>query len=312
MNVSCPFNYTGGKFKLLEQIQPLFSEGDVFLDLFSGGGNVGINSSSKTVYFNDINENLIYLIKYIRDTEKNILFEKIDDIIAKYDLSNASLNGYSFYNCDSSKGLGKYNKNKFLKLRKDFNSNILNGEIDYAQLYVLIVYSFNNQIRFNKKGEFNLPVGKRDFNSRMRKKLELFSEKIKNKDVHFLTKNFRNISLEKFPSKTFIYCDPPYLVTDATYNENGMWAESDEKDLLAFLDNASEQGFKFALSNVLESKNRRNHILDKWIETRGYNCHYLSKSYSNSNYHRKNKQSVSVEVLVTNYVTDRTDVNDKK
>ncbi len=26
MNIPCPFNYTGGKFKLLEQLQPLFDE----------------------------------------------------------------------------------------------------------------------------------------------------------------------------------------------------------------------------------------------------------------------------------------------
>ena len=59
INISCPFNYIGGKFKLLEQLQPLFLEKDVFLDLFAGGGNVGINSSSSKVIFNDLNEKLI-------------------------------------------------------------------------------------------------------------------------------------------------------------------------------------------------------------------------------------------------------------
>ena len=57
INISCPFNYTGGKFKLLDQIQPLLNEKEVFLDLFAGGGNVGINSSSSKVIFNDSNEN---------------------------------------------------------------------------------------------------------------------------------------------------------------------------------------------------------------------------------------------------------------
>ena len=195
-------------------------------------------------------------------------------------------------------------EDKFLKLRSDYNAKILTGIIDYAMLYVLIVYSFNNQLRFNRRGEYNLPVGKRDFNVKMRRKLELFSEKIKTKDVHFFTKNFRDIPLEDFPSSTFIYCDPPYLITDATYNENGMWNESDERDLLSFLDKAHEKGFRFALSNVLESKNKKNDILGLWIEKNGYKCHYLNKSYSNSNYHRKNKKSISVEVLVTNYVVD--------
>lgn len=301
MNISCPFNYTGGKFKLLKQLQPLFDEKEVFLDLFAGGGNVGINCSSSKVIFNDSNEKLIDLIEFIKDIDTDVLLKQIDNIIEVYGLSNSSLYGYSYYDCNSSKGLADYNKEKFFKLRDDFNNKIINGEIDYSMLYVLIVFSFNNQVRFNQKGLFNLPVGKRDFNSKMRSKLILFSEELKSKDSQFMKKDFRDISLNDLSSSTFIYCDPPYLITNATYNENGMWTESDEKDLLDFLDLANGKGFKFALSNVLESKNKKNSILDDWIKEKGYYCNFLNKSYSNSNYHRKNKDSVSEEVLITNY-----------
>lgn len=303
-NISCPFNYIGGKFKLLEQLQPLFDKKEVFLDLFSGGGNVGINSSSAKIIFNDLNDKLIDLIKFIKDTDTDVLLKQIDDIIERYDLSNTSLYGYSYYNSDSSIGLSEYNKGRFLKLREDFNNKVLSKEIDYSMLYVLMVFSFNNQIRFNQKGLFNLPVGKRDFNSKMRNKLMLFSEKLKSKDIQFMKKDFRKISLEAFSKDTFIYCDPPYLITNATYNENGMWTEKEEKDLLKFLDEANEKGFRFALSNVLKSKNKKNDILYNWIESNGYYCNRLNKSYSNSNYHRKNKNSISEEVLITNYPVD--------
>ena len=304
MNISCPFNYIGGKFKLLEQMQPLFNESGVFLDLFAGGGNVGINSSSSKVIFNDLNEKLINLIKYIKDHSTDVLLKKIDDIIVEYDLSNTSLYGYTYYGCNSSTGLAEYNKEKFLKLRDDFNSKVLIGEIDYIRLYVLMVYSFNNQIRFNRKGQFNLPVGKRDFNSKMRSKLVLFSEELKKKDAQFMKSDFREISLDSLSQNTFIYCDPPYLITNATYNENGMWSDDDEKDLLNYLDEAHKKGFKFALSNVLRCKNKTNEILYNWMENNEYYCHYLNKSYSNSNYHRKEKESVSEEVLITNYPID--------
>ena len=303
-NISCPFNYTGGKFKLLEQLQPLFDKKEVFLDLFSGGGNVGINSSSAKIIFNDLNDKLIDLIKFIKDTDTDVLLKQIDDIIERYDLSNTSLYGYSYYNSDSSIGLSEYNKGRFLKLREDFNNKVLSKEIDYSMLYVLMVFSFNNQIRFNQKGLFNLPVGKRDFNSKMRNKLMLFSEELKSKDIQFIKKDFREISLDDFSQDTFIYCDPPYLITNATYNENGMWTEKEEKDLLKFLDEANEKGFRFALSNVLKSKNKKNDILYNWIESNGYYCNRLNKSYSNSNYHRKNKNSISEEVLITNYPVD--------
>ena len=301
VHISCPFNYTGGKFKLLKQLQPLFDEKEVFLDLFAGGGNVGINSSSTKIIFNDSNEKMIDLIEFIKETNTDILLKHIDNIIDEYGLSNTALYGYSYYDCNSIRGLAKYNKEGFLKLRDAFNAKIITGETDYLMLYVLMVFSFNNQIRFNKKGLFNLPVGKRDFNSKMRSKLVLFSEELKSKDVQFMRKDFRDISLDDFSRETFIYCDPPYLITNATYNENGMWTEIEEKALLQFLDAANAKKFSFALSNVLVSKNNRNEILHNWIESKGYYCHYLNKSYSNSNYHRKNKNSISEEVLITNY-----------
>lgn len=50
----------------------------------------------------------------------------------------------------------------------------------------MIVYSFNNQIRFNSKGEFNLPVGKRDFNQRMESKLIDFIDTIKTRLTVFM------------------------------------------------------------------------------------------------------------------------------
>lgn len=116
-NISCPFNYIGGKFKLLDQMQPYFREREVFLDLFAGGGNVGINSSSSKVIFNDTNERLMDLIRFIGDTETEVLLKTFDDIIQRYHLSDTSSYGYSHYHCDSSKGLAKYNKDKFLRQR---------------------------------------------------------------------------------------------------------------------------------------------------------------------------------------------------
>ena len=65
-----------------------------------------------------------------------------------------------------------------------------------------------------------------------------------------------------------------------------------------------KKGLKFALSNVLESKNKENKILKDWILENNFYCNYLKKDYSNSNYQRKAKNSISVEVLVTNYNTD--------
>lgn len=63
--IASPLNYTGGKFKLLPQILPLFPKKiDTFVDLFCGGCNVGLNVKSKKIIYNDINEKLIKLCKF--------------------------------------------------------------------------------------------------------------------------------------------------------------------------------------------------------------------------------------------------------
>ena len=170
-------------------------------------------------------------------------------------------------------------------------------------LYVIIVYAFNNQIRFNSKGEFNLPVGKRDFNQKMKEKLSSFIDRIKSQNCIFSCKDFREFNISTLTNNDFVYVDPPYLITCATYNEQGGWDEQCEKDLLAFLDKLSENKIRFALSNVLRSKGKQNDILIAWIEKNKdkYNAIHLNYSYSNSNYQTKDKTSETEEVLIINY-----------
>lgn len=299
-----PLNYTGGKFKLLPQILPLFPKNiDTFVDLFCGGCSVGLNVDCKKVIYNDLDEHLLYLYNTFKNLDKESTFEWIYQIIEKYNLSDVSKNGYEYYGCDSSKGVGYYNKDKFLKLRSDFNSKTSEDYYYYVMLYVIIVYAFNNQIRFNSKGEYNLPVGKRDFNKKMEDKLSAFIDRIKEQNCVFTCKDFRDFDINALSMNDFVYVDPPYLITCATYNEQGGWNEQDEKDLLSFLDALNKNNIRFALSNVLRSKGKENTILISWLEQNSeeYKINYLNYSYSNSNYQTKDKSSPSEEVLITNY-----------
>lgn len=305
--IQSPLNYTGGKFKLLPQILPLFPKNiNTFVDLFCGGCNVGINIDCESVIYNDLNENLLYLYNTFKNLDKQSVFEWIYEIINTYGLSLVSDKGYDYYKCDSSKGLGSYNKESFLRLRADFNEKKKKGNYDYyyyVMLYVIIVYAFNNQIRFNSNGEFNLPVGKRDFNKKMQQKLSDFIDKIKEQNCKFTCLDFRQFDIDTLGSNDFVYVDPPYLITCATYNEQGGWSETDEKDLLRFLDSLNEKGLRFALSNVLRSKGKENTILIEWLDKNKdkYRAINLNYSYSNSNYQTKDKTSNSEEVLIINY-----------
>jgi len=264
---------------------------------------VGINMNCSKVLFNDANPYLMGLIQIFQKRTKEEVFENIYRIIDTYGLSKASENGYDYYNCISSQGLGSYNKEPYNALRSDFNQMEEQNDDYYFMLYVIIIYSFNNQIRFNRKGEFNLPVGKRDFNPKMQQKLSNFIDRIKNADYTFSTGDFRNLDISKYKKDSFFYADPPYLITCATYNEQNGWNEKDETDLLAFLDALDKKGVKFALSNVLESRGRKNDVLYAWTKAnkKRYKVIDLDYNYSNSNYQLKDKMSVTREVLITNY-----------
>ena len=295
-------NYTGGKYKLLSQILPLFpKDADQVVDLFCGGCNVGINVNCNKVQFNDSNQHLIGLLETFRRLSKEEVLQWLYVTIKRYHLSLVSENGYEYYGCESYKGLGSYNKEGYNKLRKDFNSKKEQDDEYFLMLYLLIVYSFNNQLRFNKKGKFNLPVGKRDFNSKMQKKLEDFIDRIKSGDYIFTNGDFREVKLDGFTDKSFFYADPPYIITCATYNEQDGWTEKDEYDLLSYLEELDRRGIRFALSNVLESKGRKNDILADWIKkNKKFKVLSLNYDYTNSNYHTK-REGITKEVLVINY-----------
>lgn len=302
--IQSPLNYTGGKYKLLPQILPHFPQDiDRFVDLFCGGGNVGINVPCNRVIFNDNNELLRYMFGTFKNLDKQVTFETIDAIIEKYGLSNTEKYGYDFYGCNSAEGLAAYNSSRYLKLRDDFNHHTNLEYNYYVTLYVLIVYAFNNQIRFNRKGEFNLPVGKRDFNKKMREKLSAFIDRLKSGDYSFASQDFRELPTDDWNENTFVYADPPYLITCATYNEQDGWNETLEKELLTYLDNLNERGIRFALSNVLHSKGKENKILLDWIDRNvdRYRVIYLDYNYANSNYQTKDKNSKAEEVLIVNY-----------
>ena len=274
--IKSPLNYVGGKYKLLGDILPLFPEKvNTFVDLFGGGGNVSVNANSNNFIYNDIETHVTDLLQHLHATDVNETVTAIDKLIEKFDLSKTNAEGYNalrdYYNQDPS---------------------------DPMVFYTLVCYAFNNQIRFNKNGQYNMPFGKNrsSFNDTLRAKFVAFVEALHNKDCTFSNKDFRDFDFSSLGTDDFVYADPPYFNSVAAYNENGGWTEEHEKALLSILDDLDNKGIKFALSNNLKYNNP---LLTAWMQK--YTVHYLNANYSNCNYHKKDKTSPDVEVLITNY-----------
>ena len=291
--IKSPMNYTGGKYKLLHQIEPLFPENiNLFVDLFTGGGNIAANVKANKIVANDCEENIIGIYKTFQKYDNvDELIAQIEEIIKTYGLTIDNTEAYNKFRNDYNNL--KTSQGNYPLPISSYNMDIL--------LYVLICYSFNHQYRFNSKGEFNMPFGKErsQWNENMKNNLINFHRQIKEKDIVFLNKDFRQLKVDKLGINDFVYCDPPYLITCATYNEKDGWNQECEEDLLKLLDELNTKKIKFALSNVLYSKGKTNDLLIEW--SKKYTVHHLDYTYQNCNYHTKDKTNKSDEVVITNY-----------
>lgn len=277
-----PLNYIGGKYKLLNQIIPLFPDNiNTFVDLFSGGANVGINVVAKYYIFNDMNNKINEMFRYFNNYTADELILKIKNRINQY-------------------GLSKTNESAYLKFRKDYNDNP-----NPLDLYVLVSYSYNYQFRFNNSMEFNNPFGRNrsQFSKNMEKNLRLFVDKLRSMDAIFTDELFNNVDLDFLTPQDFVYLDPPYLITKGNYNDGNRgfvnWGEKQERDMYDLMDRLTQKGVRYALSNVLKHKGRTNNLLNDYIDFHDVHINYLDYHYNNSSYNTIG--SGSTEVLITNY-----------
>ena len=269
--IKSPLNYTGGKYRLLSQLLPLFPKNiSTFVDLFTGGGTVALNVSSQKTYAIDNNYNIIKLLSLFQKLSYEELLGKVNELEKYY-------------------GLNRENKLGYLKLRDYFNSYQ-----DPVALFTLICYSFNNMTRFNSKGQYNVPFGKRIFNENIRKNLKETISAIQSKEIIFAFSDYKeafNLVNSQLDENSFVYCDPPYLITDAAYN-----SQQEFTKLLILLDQLNESGIKWGLSEVIFHKGKENDVLREWMDK--YKVHYINSDYSNCNYQTS---GTNVEVYVYNY-----------
>jgi adenine-specific DNA-methyltransferase len=270
-----PLNYIGSKSKMINHIKvnlPIHISN--FIDLFGGGFNVGINIKANKIKYNDINCYVKDLVESFKtnDTYDYLLY--IQRITNKF-------------------GLEKAKSANYLCARQYYNS-LPPERRDPILLYTIILYGYQQQIRFNGNHEFNNPVGMRWFNDRVLEKMISFSRVIKENKYTFECSDYLKIE-DKIQSDDFVYMDPPYRLTTGSYNDGKRgfknWTIRTEKELFDFSDRLDKKGIHFMLSYVIEHDSRINLEISSWIKTSGYRVIYLDTIPG-----RKRK-----EVLIVNY-----------
>lgn len=282
MNIEGVMNYTGSKFKLLNQILPFFDYNKSnFVDLFAGGGSIFINVLEKydNVYINDIISDIIDIYQCLSNN---------DDIIDKTKLLCLNL---------------KNSQIDYLNLRDEYNRNKSSD-----RLWALILSCNSNLIRFNKKGKFNQTWGKRSWNSNTDKKVDLFKNKLR---LYRSKINFNSFNFNKFPimKNSFYYLDPPYAyiknsngdmgndqISEAGYNN--FYYKEDDLNLYNYCHEIDKIGSTFMISGVLYHGDKISWILDK-LRNDGFKCLELNYNYDKINKSGLDKKTT--EVIIMNY-----------
>lgn len=299
--IRSPFFYVGDKYKLMPQLQQLMPKKiGRYIEPFVGGGSSLINTEAEEYIANDIDTNIINLHKFLSSYANNPkkLFNELYERIDKYKLS------CSYRNIKVPDELKKqyvktyysrYNKESYTKMRNDFNKN----QEDMLQLYLLLIYGFNHMIRYNSQGNFNLPVGNVDFNNNVHSALVSYLNFFKENKIKFYNKNYK-LFLKKcnFDENTYVFLDPPYLISSSEYNK--LWNEKNEKELCKLLDELDNKGVKFGITNLVNHKGKTNEIFLKW--SKKYKVYDIKSNYISFN--DNTIKADSREVFVTNYAND--------
>lgn len=278
-----PIKSQGIKTKLVPWINDLIMQSGIdpnqskWIEPFFGTGVVGFNAPIKGTHIvGDTNPHIINFYKGIQSgeiTEWNMRqYLKHESVL----LSSAEENGYAHYRL----------------VRDRFNAE--GSPFDFI---FLSRAGFNGMMRFNKKGEWNIPFCKKPerfapaYITKICNQIANVSCIIKRGDWQFNNVSFLE-TIEKATKDDIIYCDPPYYGRYVDYY-NG-WTEKDEEQLFYALEHTPA---KFILSTWHHNEFRENDMIRRFwdrfnIETQN---HFY---YSGGNI--ENRHSM-VEALVFNF-----------
>ena len=205
-----------------------------WIEPFMGSGVVVLNASPRMAYLTDSND---HVIRFYRDLAAGaITADSVREHLRREGRLLAESGGEHYYS-----------------VRERFND-------DPTSLDFLFLNRscFNGVIRFNSKGEFNVPFCKKPerfrpaYVTKIVNQVGYFNSVMKGREWQIETADWRD-SLADVTENDFVYADPPYTGRHTDYYSS--WAEEQETELLARL---RQLPCGFALSTWMENKYRRN------------------------------------------------------
>lgn len=156
---------------------------------------------------------------------------------------------------------------------------------------------FNGVMRFNSRGEFNVPFGNKPdrfrqaYITKIVNQIKAFKEVLGSHEWTFQVADFRT-SLADAEEDDFIYADPPYSGRHTDYYN--VWADNDEADLVHILQQSRS---RFILSTWHHSQYRHNPSID--IHWNAYSIKTSAHYYHVGS--TEDLRSAMTEALIANY-----------
>lgn len=242
-----PLKWMGGKKKLLPEIRKHIPENyNTYIEPFFGSGAVFFDLEPKHSICSDIQPQPILICNAIKNNPSKFIKEFMD---------------YSDTLWDTGEDFYYHVRDMFNKHRNSF------PDVKHAAMfYLLLKGGFNGLVRFNSKGEWNVPFGDRGHKNSKKQaqrlildeqQIQKYSLFLNSGNKEFLVQDFEK-TIARANKGDLIYCDPPYIETTQKYNS---WSYDHEERLYKALASADNRGANFVLSNVYEYKGKVNERL---------------------------------------------------
>lgn len=233
-----PFiKWAGGKRQLLGHIRELLPKKyNRYYEPFIGGGAVLFELQPENAYINDINKQLVYTYRWLRDNPSDVMYwlDKYDNQIVNTNPSN-----------DEAKEL-------FYEVRDKYNEKLAE-DTDSAEVAALLIWlnkhCFNGLYRCNSKGLFNVPFANTRRMSYDRENLLSVSKALKNTQITH--GDFEDVC-NQADKGDFVFLDSPYAPLKADsfvdYTKEG-FAKEDHERLAEQFKKMTDRGCYCILTN---------------------------------------------------------------
>lgn len=204
--------YRGGKSKEIPQITahiPQFS--GRYIEPFFGGGALYFHLEPKKAVINDINAKLMGFYSGVKDDYSN-LHTELSEIQSIYEANRHDFEALKAEHPDER--VEDKNEALYYRLRDMFN-DLAQKEYSDALLYFFInKTAYSGMIRYNAKGEFNVPYGRYPhLNTAL--VTEAHHNLLSNTEIH--NGDYTTI-FDKATADDFMFLDPPY---DCIFSDYG-------------------------------------------------------------------------------------------